>query len=113
MVMRNINSRIRLNGFSPKEIMFKRDMVSNNEIDVQQQAIKESVQVNRKKASLRANKSKERYLTRSSSQQFRIGHLVFLRNAVDKNTPRSLYIVEEKLEENDLTFYLIRKLQST
>ena len=113
VIMKNINSRIRSNGLSAKEMMFKRDLVTNKDISVTQEDISKQLQDNRKELSIRSQKSKQRYLTKTPSQSFQIGQLVLLRNAVNKITPRDLYIVEDIHIQDETTYYLVRKMQSS
>ena len=43
IVTRNINSRIRANGLSAKEIMYRRDMITNEDIVLKEESIKTSL----------------------------------------------------------------------
>ena len=113
IVLKNVNSRIRSNGLSPTEMMFKRDMLSNENIQVNEEDVKKDKEINRKKGHITSQKSKARYKVKTPQQSFEIGQLVFLRNAMDKNTPRELFIIEEFVESEDTAYYLIRKLQNT
>ena len=113
VVIKNINSRVRANGLSSSEILFKRNMISNDEIAVEDNALKQSRLINRSKASLSSQKSKQRYQKKTPSQNFQVGQLVFLRDAKNKNTPRDLFIIEDTITTRDVLYYLIRKLQST
>ena len=40
MILNNVNSRIRYNGYSPKEILFRRNAVDNKPIDIQDDNLK-------------------------------------------------------------------------
>ena len=113
VIIKNINSRIRSNGLSAKEMMYKRDLVTNKDISVTREDMSKQLQANRKESSTRSQKSKQRYLTKTPSQSFQIGQLVLLRNAVNKITPRDLYIVEDIHIQNETTYYLVRKMQSS
>ena len=112
IVIRNINNRITFNGLSPKEIMFKRDMVSNEDILVKSKQISDLQLLNRKTSSERSQKSKTRFMKKTPHQDFQIGQLVLLRNSLSKNCPRDTYIIEDKVQETDCTYYLIRKVQT-
>ena len=112
LVMRNINNRITFNGLSPKEIMFKRDMVSNEDIQVDLTSVLESQTKNKRESSTRSQKSKQRIMKKTPDQAFHIGQLVLLRSAANKHTPGDIYLVEDTLQENTRLYYLIRKLQA-
>ena len=112
LVLRNINARIRANGFSPGEILFKRDMLTNHDIDVSKDKIIDKLLANRSTSSTHSQKSKLRTHKRTPDKKFNIGDLVFLRNGADKNTPRDLYIVED-IDDSIPNSILIRKLQSS
>ena len=88
-------------------------MVSNDHIEVNADSLKQLKELSRKESSTTSQKSKQRYSTKSPEQSFTIGQLVYLRNSLDKNTPRDLYIVEEIMNEKKVFYFLIRKLQSS
>ena len=113
VILRTLNSRIRLNGLSAHEIMFKRDMISNNQIDTNEEKIKTDQQKNRTKASLSSQKAKLKLKKSTPQQSFTIGQLVFLRDGRNKISPRDTYIIEDIEESKNSLFYLIRKVQSS
>ena len=112
IVMRNINNRITFNGLSPKEIMFKRDMVSNEDIPVKSKQISDLQASNRKTSSKRSQQFKSRFMKKTPHQDFQIGQLVLIRSALNKNCPRDTYIIEYRIQETDRVYYLIRKLKA-
>ena len=105
IVMRNINNRITFNGLSTKEIMFKRDMISNEDILVKSKQISDLQALNRKI-------SKSRIMKKTPRQDFQMGQLVFIRSTLNKNCPRDTFIVEDLIQETDRVYYLIRKVQA-
>ena len=106
LVMRNVNSRIRYNGYTPKEILFQRDSLKNTPIEIAEGNLKKNQLDNRKVSSERSRANKAKTHSPTAAQKFDIGDLVFLRAGHSKNSPRDLYMVEGK-EDN---YYLIRKL---
>ena len=108
LVLNNINSRIRYNGFTPKEILFRRDTLQNKPMDIHEEDITQQQMKQRHESA----KSNEKFKSKSHSKTpkflFKIGDLVFLRSGKDKNTPRELYIIEDKDEKH----FLIRKMNN-
>ena len=113
IVLKNINSRIRQNGLSPKEILLRRDVMSNNTINIDDERILETQASNRAKSSQYTQKTKLKTHKKTPSQSFRIGDLVFLRDGLDKNHPRDLYIIEEIKDDQNRPVFIIRKLRSS
>ena len=112
IVMRNINNRITFNGLSTKEIMFKRDMISNEDMLVKSKQISDLQALNRKISSNRSQQSKSRIMKKTPRQDFQMGQLVFIRSTLNKNFPRDTFIVEDLIQETDQVYYLIRKVQA-
>ena len=108
LVLRNINSRIRYNGVSAKEVLFRRTWDSNTPIPVQDEELIEKQRIQRKDSSTSSHKNKLKTHAATEHQSFNIGDLVFLRNGKSKNSPRELHIVECK----DDQYYLIRKFDT-
>ena len=108
LVLRNINARIRQNGYTPKEILFRRNLITNEPISVDDDLLIQKQQTNRKSSSKSSRKTKSKTHSPTPNQTFKVGDLVFLRGGKTKNTPRELHIVESK----DGDYYLIRKFQS-
>ena len=106
IVLNNINTRIRYNGYTPKEILFRRNTVNNQPIDVQDGKITHKQAQQRLSSSKSTFKAKRKSHSETPSQTFNTGDLILLRNAKDKNNPRELYIVEDREDK----FFLIRKL---
>ena len=108
MVLRNMNNRIRYNGLTSKEIIFRRYLVTNVPIQVEDDDIRTQMNLHRQDSSKASQKTKSKTQHLSPSQRFRVGDLVFLREGKTKNTPREIYIVEEIQEQ----FCLIRKFSN-
>ena len=112
IVMRNTNNRITFNGLSTKEIMFKKDMISNEDILGKSKQISDLQALNRKISSNRSQQSKSRIMKKTPRQDFQMGQLVFIRSTLNKNCPRDTFIVEDLIQETDRVYYLIRKVQA-
>ena len=112
LVLKNVNSRIRYNNLSSKEILFRRNMLTNEPLPIADETLKSQQASNRERSSIKSQKSKKRYQSKAPEQTFSVGDLVFLRNGHDKNNPREMYIVEE-INEAGSGQLLIRKLHRT
>ena len=113
LVLRNINSRIRQHGFSSKEVLFRRQNLTNQELNVEDKNIIDKIVNAKEKSKCSNTKSKLKSHKYSPFQQFAVGNLVHLRNAKDKLSPRDLFIVEKVVQTNDTHHYYIRKLQTS
>ena len=109
LVLRNVNSRIRFNGYTPKEILFRRNFLTNEPITIQDKDNRQKQLENRQESSKSSRKHKMKTRSQTPQQEFTVGNLVFLRNGRSKNTPRDLFIIEQF----DDPFYLIRKLNNS
>ena len=109
LILKNINSRIRINGYTAKEILLRRDFANNSPIDVNDTTLKVDKLRNREYSSRSSLKNKLKTHSRTPPQKFNTGDLVFLRDSHNKNNPRDLHIIED--QEND--YYLIRKLNKS
>ena len=94
-------------------MLLQRDMLTNNTIKIDHKLLIQKQAQNKAKSSLYSQKLKLRTLSKTEEQNFEIGQLVFLRNAVDKNNPRELYMIEDTEENNQRRYLLIRKLRPT
>ena len=113
MVLRNVNSRIRYNKLSPKEILFRRDALTNAPLNVDDDSIAQKQALNRSKSSIQSQTTKLGSHKATEEQLFQVGDLVFLRESLDKNNPRELFIIEDWETYNGKTYFLIRKLKQS
>ena len=113
LVLRNINSRIRHHGFSSKEILFRRNHLTNQQINVDDENIGSLIMDNKTKSKENSRKFKLKSHKPSPAQQFDIGNLVYIRNSNDKINPRDLYMVENIERTDKALTYLIRKVQNS
>ena len=102
--------RIRFNGWSPKEILYRRNSHTNLPVEVNDEHVLKEQSEHRKKSSEASYKHKEKFKQSSPNQTFKIGDLVMLRDFKTKNTPRSTYLVDSFSENPSEDYILIRKL---
>ena len=96
MILNNVNSRIRYNGYSPKEILFRRNAIDNKPINIQDDDLTQKQTKLRQSSSQSTRKLRSKTHSLTPPQAFKIGDLVLLRNVKDKNNPRELHIIEDK-----------------
>ena len=113
LVLRNVNSRIRIHGLSPKEVLFRRNMLTNSALEVNDDIIVDKLAESRSSSRTHNKKYKMKSHKLSPVQNFEVGDLVYIRNSLDKNNPREVYVVEKINLNNDNIELLIRKFQST
>ena len=110
IILKNINNRVRYHSKTPKEILFRRNALSNVPINVDDEHIISSQKAHRTTSSKHSQKHKEKSKSRTPMQTFQRGDLVLLRDVHSKSSPRDTFIVEE-LPREDSKFLLIRKLK--
>ena len=112
IVLKNINSRTRYHEHTPKEALFRRNVISNEPIDVLDSNIVAQQAKHKERSSKSSRKHNAKFKQPTPPQEFSIGDLVMLRNARTKNNPRETYIVE-KLPSEPNEFILIRKMRNS
>ena len=112
IILRNINSRVRSNGLSSKEMMLRRDILSNEPIDTNDAEVISHKAKARTKSSIASQKHKAKSRKSTLDQSFNIGDLVMLREGSSKIKPRESFIVDSLTQCPD-KFILIRKLSQT
>ena len=112
VILRNINSRVRYNGLTAKEMVLRRDNLSNVPIDVKDDQVISDQSTSRKLSSKASLKHKAKFQKPSPSQLFKVGDLVMLRGGLSKNKPRETFIIDSMPSDNS-KFILIRKLSQS
>ena len=107
-VLRNMNSRIRFHGYTAKEVLYRRNLLDNNPIQVKDESINKSIQQNREKSSKSSRTTKLKTHAPTPQQTFFVGDLVFVRGSRNKNNPREMYIIEDTEDQ----YFLIRKFNT-
>ena len=88
LVLKNVNARIRYNSLTPKEILFRRDIMSNAPMDVNDKSLVDAQQ-KQKEVSSQANlKHNSKFKKKTPHQDFLVGDLVMLRNSLSKSASR-------------------------
>ena len=112
LVLRNVNARVRYHSLTPKEVLFRRDIVSNNPIDVSDTIIIQQQEDQKRISSESSRKNKLKVCKPTPLQEFRLGDLVMIRDAKSKIKPRETLIIE-RMPKKDSPFILIRKLNNS
>ena len=112
IALKNINARIRCHSLTPKEVLFRRNVVSNDPIDVPDHQITRHQEKQKQTSSQASYKNKLKTKQPTALQSFNVGDLVMLRDAKSKNKPRETFIVEH-LPNVDTPYILIRKLSNS
>ena len=112
IILKNINSRVRANGLSSKEMMFRRDILSNKPLNTDDSNLVSERATARDKSSKASQKHKAKSKKPTPDQTFHVGDLVLLREGSSKTKPRETYIIEN-LPQLPSKFILIRKLSQT
>ena len=112
LVLKNVNSRVRQNSLTPKEMLYRRDILSSQPINIDDDNIISKQTERRKKSSEASNKHKSKFKKKTEHQSFNLGDLVMLREGHNKAKPRDTFIVDS-LPEDENGFILIRKLSQS
>ena len=112
LALRNINSRIRYHSLTPKEILFRRNVLSNQPIEISEQDLLRKQNDQKVASSKSSHKNKSKFKKASPEQEFTVGDLVMLRESRSKTNPRETFIVEQLPTENQ-PYVLIRKLRNS
>ena len=112
IILKSINTRIRFRGLSSQEMLFKREMLRNDEIKVEDKKLSEDQQRNREKQSDYQRKFQSKAKKNTPDQTFKVGQFVFIRNDESKTSPRELYVVSDLTKVKDKEFIVIRKAQN-
>ena len=75
MAVRNMNNRIRYNGLTAKEIMFRRNLLDNEPIPVDDSELISTMKSNRKLSSQSSNSTKSKTHKTTPPQNFNVGDL--------------------------------------
>ena len=101
----NMNQRIRKSGFSSKEICFKRDLISNNNKEIDDKIIAGDIIEAREK-------HHPKPIENSEPTEFEIGHNVFLKNDKSKLKARQLYRIVDIYSKGNEPWATIQKHES-
>ena len=110
-ILKSINTRIRHQGLSSQEMLLKREMIQNNEIEVKDSRLSEKQMENREKQSEYQRKFQSKTKKSTPSQSFKVGQFVFIRNSDTKTSPRALHVVCSVTKVKKQDFIVIRKAE--
>ena len=111
-ILKSINTRIRFRGLSSQEMLFKREMLRNEGIEVEDVKLGEDQQRNREKQSEYQRKFQSKAKKTTPEQNFKVGQFVFIRNSETKTSPRELHVITDLTKVNDKEFVVVRKAQN-
>lgn len=103
MVTKSMNSRIRNRGFSPKEIAFQRDQVTNQVKPISDTEMADKQYIQRKLM---------HPVDVSEPNQFKVGENVFLKNDKSKLRSREMYKIVDVFNENNECWATLQKSDS-
>ena len=70
IILRNINNRVRYNNLTPKEIMFRRDALSHNPVDIEDQVIMNQQSSQKSKAAISSKNIQPNLKSRCQNRHF-------------------------------------------
>ena len=104
-----VNESIRHHRLSSKEIQFSRDLASSDNLQLDDDTIREEIIKNRTKKNPDSAKAKSTFNKPATKAGAKQGQLVFLKNDGSKNHRRDLYmVIETDVSEDILTICKIR-----
>ena len=108
-ILKTMNTRIRHQGKSSQEMLLKREMMENRNINIEDKALAEQQQANRQQQSKYQEKFQAKNKKKTTDQGLKIGDFVFIRKQLDKHKARELHVIhDEKTIGND-KFLVVRK----
>ena len=112
LIMRNINNRIKNRGLAPKEILLRRDLISNEPKDIDDEKLSEIQNEKRLNDHEVNERCKATYLKEPNSPVIKVGDQVFIRNDLTKLRGREQYKVVELKNEDDIDWAVLQKSDS-
>ena len=110
-ILKSMNTRIRYQGLSSQEMFMKRDMIKNEEIEVNDTKLSDGQKENRTKQSEYQATFQSKSKKKTAPQVFKVGQFVFIRNADSKLSPRELHVVCDLKTVKGVDFVVVRKAQ--
>ena len=110
LINKNMNNRISYNSLTPKEILFRRDNLTNSPILIDNKKIIQQPTSHRHSSSKASMKHKSKFQKLTPPQAFNLGDLVMLGNQISKTSPLPSYIVEKVPDDTLSGFMHIKKL---
>ena len=110
-ILKSMNTRIRYQGLSSQEMFMKRDMIKNEEIEVNDTKLSDGQKENRTKQSEYQATFQSKSKKKTPPQVFKVGQFVFIRNTDTKLSPRELHVVCDLKTVRGKDFVVVRKAQ--
>ena len=110
-ILKSINTRIRYQNLSSQEMLLKREMIQNTEIEVKDNKLSERQMENREKQSDYQRKFQSKTKKSTPEQIFKVGQFVFIRNSDTKTSPRALHVICDLTRVKNQDFVVIRKAE--
>ena len=111
-ILKNMNTRIRYQGWSSQEMLLKREMLQNTETVVEDGKLSMLQAANREKQSSYQYKFQQKNKKVTPQQNFKKGDMVFMRNSLSKHKARELYMVDSLETINGFDYVVIRKAEN-
>ena len=100
---KNINDRVRHNKLSASEMLFKRDLMNHDELNIRDKEMAQDVEEVRMKERKVNRRVRKKKLKTSKEENFMIGENVFLKDKLNKTQARDLYtIMKFKDQSNEV-----------
>ena len=108
-ILKMMNSRIRHQGKSSQEMLMRREMMENRNINISDQTLSNLQQENRQQQSKYQEKFQSKSKKRTIEQNLKIGDFVFVRKQLDKHKARELHVIHDEKTVGDTRFLVVRK----
>ena len=108
-ILKAMNSRIRHQGKSSQEMLMRRDMLENRNIEVEDKTLADKQQQNREKQSKYQEKFQSKFKKEAVEQDLKIGDFVFVRKQLGKHKARELHVIHDYKQVGKTKFFVVRK----
>ena len=108
-ILKSMNTRIRHQGKSSQEMLLRREMMENQDIDVDDKVLSKLQQDNREKQSKYQEKFQAKTKKKTVEQNLKVGDFVFVRKQLDKHKARELHVIHEEKTVGNTKFFVVRK----
>ena len=108
-ILKSMNTRIRHQGKSSQEMLLRREMMENQDIDVDDKVLSKLQQDNREKQSRYQEKFQAKTKKKTVEQNLMVGDFVFVRKQLDKHKARELHVIHEEKIVGSTKFFVVRK----
>jgi len=99
-----VNEKIRKENLSSKEILFRRNQYTLEELDISDKTIADKKSKDRIENNIYSAKSKADVKKNTPIPDTSLGKLVFLKNDISKHSPREVYVITDTPDSSDFIF---------